>query len=218
MKILQVSSFVYNSKNNNINNFSHNTSGNDNTSFSGASTKSKFFDFVKKPYRKIMNPIEDKIAEGFANLIQTKAAKKIITETAKRNNFGDKLFAHLIVLGSTLMSGFYVAKTLTNDKLDEKKRNTLAINQAAVFILSTVLAYTFDDLMNKKMNVIKDEFKKTNKGISNLDKQLTGIDAAKKIMIFATMYRFIAPVLVTPLANFIGNKMNEKKQTGSYLK
>jgi len=32
------------------------------------------------------------------------------------------------------------------------------------------------------------------------------------LMIFGTMFRFIAPVLVTPLANHLGNKLQEKKE------
>lgn len=212
MKILQVSSTIYNSKNNSHNNVRLLSYSNDRISFSGVTPKPSFFDFIKKPYRKIMEPIEEKIANGLAWLIQTKPAKKIIIETAKRDNFGDKLFPHLIVLGSTLLSGFYIAKTLTNDKLDEIKRKTLAINQTAVFVASTILAYTFDGIMNKKTDAIKNEFKRINEGKPGwTGDHLKGIEAAKKIMIFTTMYRFIAPVLVTPLANYIGNRLQNKK-------
>lgn len=210
MQISQVTPILNNSINKTQKGFNNNYYGDISFTSGPIKPESKFFAHIKKYYRDFMDPIENKIAKGFANLIQTEAAKKIITETAKRNNFGDKLFAHLIVLGSTLMSGFYVAQTLTNDKLDEKKRKTLAINQTAVFLLSTILAYTFDGLMTDKTNAIKDKFKAINKDVPNLDKQLRGIDAAKKIMIFTTMYRFVAPVLVTPLANYIGNRINEK--------
>lgn len=186
------------------------------TSFGSAPT-SKAFAPVKNAYRKFMDPIEDGIAKGFAKLVQTKASKDLIAFTERHAAIKKNLFSHLIVLGSTLLSGFYVLKTLKNDKLDEQKRNTLAINQGAVFALSTVMAYTFDDMVTKKTTKIQDKFReinKTNKNIDNakIEDCVKGIDAAKKIMIFTTMYRLIAPVIVTPLANYIGNKLQEKKE------
>ena len=45
-----------------------------------------------------------------------------------------------------------------------------------------------------------------------LNKRLTGMDIAKKLFIFATVYRYLAPVIVTPIANRLGEKyLNYKK-------
>ena len=73
------------------------------------------------------------------------------------------------------------------------------------------MGYTFDKKMDKTVENFIKKYKTLNKGGINLEKQAKGIDIAKKLIIFDTMYRFIAPVLVTPLANHIGNKMQEKK-------
>ena len=192
------------------NNYKSQRCVNDNPSFGRGSVKSVFAS-IGEQYHKIMEPIEKGIAKRLGELIQTKAAKKIVTETEKHGIIKNNLFSHLIVLGSTLLSTFYVVKTLKNDQLDEKKRKTLAINQAAVFVVSTIMAYTFDGVMTTKVDKIKAKFKTLNEGNLKLNDHLNGIEAAKKIIIFATMYRFIAPVVVTPFANAIGNKLNENK-------
>lgn len=173
----------------------------------------------KEVYNEQIKIINAKIAETNKNITDKSNIIKELKARPKR------LFSHLIVLGSALMSGFYVSKTLNNDKLDSKKKKTLAINQTAVFALSTVMAYTFDDMISKKTEAIKAKFKKINEAAidikctaeekslasKKIDIHLKGIEAAKKILIFTTMYRFIAPVIVTPLANAIGNRLNEKK-------
>lgn len=202
-------------------------------------------------YDKLMGSTEEKLAKGIAWLMQTKPAKKIVEATvdfAKRSDakvqqkikagreieqksfIDDKLLTHLIVLGSTIMSGFYVIKTLQNKNMDEDKRKTLAINQGLVYVISTVMAYTFDIMLGKKTNQLKENFKKANmdlitnnpllkndkkkfdEAVKKLSKQENGIGTAKKIIVVDLIYRFIAPVIVTPLANYIGNRLQNKKE------
>lgn len=161
--------------------------------------------------KKQMNQLEETIAHGFGKLIDTKLAKKLILETKETKH----LFTHLIVIGGTLLSGMYVFKTLNNKKLDEKKRKTLAINQGIVHVFSTAMAYTFDIASDKKLEVIKKNFEKLNKHLSSeeLSHYKKGIETSKKIILSDMVYRFIAPVALTPIANWIGNKMHEKKKT-----
>lgn len=126
----------------------------------------------------------------------------------------DRLLAHLIVFGSTLLSGFYVLKTLNNKNMDKDKRRTLAINQGLVWGVSTAMAYTFDSWARKQFNTkILDKFKAVNKTMpkEKLDGLTKGMEKARTIIIVDMVYRFIAPVLVTPLANKIGNRLNNNK-------
>lgn len=48
--------------------------------------------------------------------------------------------------------------------------------------------------------------------LGTIDKQLKGMDVAKKLFIFSMIYRYIAPVLVTPVANKVGEKYLEYKK------
>ena len=193
---------------------------------------------------KLYGKIESAVANGCVRLVSTDAAKTLITKTSENKNLSDKLTSHLIVLGSTLLSGFYVGKTLNNKKMDEHKRKTLAVNQALTYGASTVMAYTFDGwarkyftknvinkfvTANKKsqkeviqklikeksnlgkaelLNIVKTEQKAF---LKNLNTYKAGFGIARTIIIVDTVYRFIAPVIVTPLANHIGNKLKDKK-------
>lgn len=69
-------------------------------------------------------------------------AKKFVekTSSSKWNN----MTTHMSVLGSTLISSMYVIRTLNNDKLDEKKRKTLAINDVLTWAISTLGMYLAD--------------------------------------------------------------------------
>lgn len=44
-----------------------------------------------------------------------------------------------------------------------------------------------------------------------LEKRLRGMGVLKKLVVFGTVYRFLAPVAVTPLATMIGNKLVHAK-------
>lgn len=46
---------------------------------------------------------------------------------------------------------------------------------------------------------------------SELKKRLTGMGILKKLVVFGTVYRFLAPVAVTPLATMLGNKLVHSK-------
>lgn len=93
-----------------------------------------------------------KFTEWIANnyykrFYNSKAAKYIVdhTNSPKWNN----MTTHMSALGSTLISGMYVVKTLENDKLDPEKRKTLAINDTLTWAISTGCAYWLDDKLGK---------------------------------------------------------------------
>jgi len=193
---------------------------------------------------RVFNKIESVVIDGCVKLVSTDAAKKLVTGTNKYNKFTKNLTSHLIVLGSTILSGFYVLKTLKNKNMDEDKRKTLAINQGLVYVASTIMAYTLDNKARKYFNEhIINKFVAINKQaqrekiaklvlenpswdnstkiltavkshrefLKNLNKWKSGFGIARTIIIIDTVYRFIAPVIVTPFANFIGNKLRENK-------
>lgn len=214
-----------------------------NVSFSGlsASPKSKYFEPIRRfiaPIKKAYHEkIEIPIENGFLRMIQSKPFEKVVDgiynsqqnkmqkieafnaankDKNKLKKFDSMLFSHLIVIGSTILSGFYVIKTINNKKLDEKKRRTLSINQAAVWLASTVMAYTVDGKLSKMTDKVKKDFIKLEKQSAKnnplLDKHVEGIGKAKTIMVIDTIYRFLAPVAMTPIANYIGNKIQESEK------
>ena len=62
----------------------------------------------------------------------------------------DNAIKHFLAIGSFITSGMYMQRTLTNDKMDKDRRNTLAVNQGATFVISTLGAYLADDTLKEK--------------------------------------------------------------------
>ena len=46
----------------------------------------------------------------------------------------------------------------------------------------------------------------------NLGNKLKGISVLASLSVFTLIYRFATPVLITPVANWISNKINENKK------
>ena len=176
--------------------------------------ESKFFKRVKdwfKPAVDFYHKGVEVIAKGTGKVLNTKTAFWIFDKSKRKK----LLMNHLMTFGSMILSGFYVIRTLGNKDLDEKKKKTLAINQASVFGLSTVLCYTLDGLLNKHVTRFSNKYeavKHTRLSKEVLEKCVKGLPTAKAVGVFDIIYRFIAPVMITPIANHLGNKMNEKKE------
>ncbi|MDD3437165.1 MAG: hypothetical protein PHC64_08455 [Candidatus Gastranaerophilales bacterium] len=193
----------------NVNNYYTNNNTGKNLTFTSTPGESKLF----KPVNDLYDRFTTSLAHGIGKILDTETAYKVIERTKNCNN----LLTHLIVIGSTILSGFYIKKTLDNDKLEEHKKKTLAINQGIVWGLSTVMAYTLDGIANKKMIDFSEKFKNINlknTEISSelMNKYIEGIKTAKTMIIAGVVYRYLAPVIVTPIANKIGNKLHEKNK------
>lgn len=94
-----------------------------------------------------------KFTEWLANnyykrFYNSKTAKFIVDHT--KGAFWNNMTAHMSALGSTLISGMYVVKTLENDKLDPEKRKTLAINDGLTWLISTGCAYGLDGWLGER--------------------------------------------------------------------
>ncbi len=196
---------------------SSNINNSQNVTFKSAPIKSNFF----KPFKDTMSPVTtgyngfmdkttDKIAEKLVKILEKPFAERIINKAKNVKN----IVTHLTVLTSAVLSGFYIKKTLANEKLDDKNKKTLAINQAAVTVLATGLSYGFDFRAKERVKKFTDKFIKLNENVSpaQLEKYRDGIKTASSIMIFMTIYRFVAPVIITPIANYIGHKLHENEQ------
>lgn len=264
-----------------------------NPAFTGRNSFLKIlFDPFSDSNNKAINWLTDKIAQGYTPALKSKLVEKFITKYKNTN-----ITAHLSAIIASTISLFYIVKTLGNEKLDSKKRKTLAINQGLVAVTSLAGSYGleklvakpidgYDKVIIKKVNGEKikekkyiegfvDKFRKINteeinaeaknikltdidvkkleldellrskkidesqiknliknpvletlkkylspeelieaeriKRLGKINKWVDGIRVAKTLIIFGFIFRFFAPVFVTPLANAIGNKLNTKK-------
>lgn len=144
------------------------------------------------------------------------------------NKLPGRATQHMSALGSLITSGMYVQQTLTKKELDPDKRRTLAINQTLGFIIPTIAAYIVNNRMNEWIK--KREYRFTGRQQHNIDiaklegnlakakeieKSLgvkkNGVRILADLITFTFIYRYFVPVLITPLANKIGDKVNARK-------
>ncbi len=240
--------YSYNNKNNN------HPSKNNQQSFKGLSANSHFLD----PLKNGMKEMTIKIAKYYTKpLYESGIAQRI----SKKGREADKNAEIMQTVGSFIVSGMYMLQTLRNDKLEEQRKKTLAINQGLTLGFSMLLAHLFgnwfvgpwednvtqkyaskylnDKDFSKKFKEyrkqaeelfrqnnpnltekeLKAQFKKPalikyveselkNKPLAN---KIKGLNVLKSLIIFGSVYRFIGPVAVTPVANWIGNSLFGKK-------
>ncbi len=157
---------------------------------------------------------------------------KPIIESEKVANFAKKLdkipgelTQHMMTLGSLITSSTYMARTLNNKELDSDKKKTLAINQGLCFVIPTIAAYSVDIALNNSIKKFEywvsnrieyaiDKAKAEGKDITALEgmrKNVKGVRVLKSICVFALIYRYLTPVLITPIANMIGDSLTAKR-------
>lgn len=139
----------------------------------------------------------------------------------------------MTISGSFAMSSSYVVGTLTNKDFKDKKdrRNTLAINQALGFVVPTILGswisskirpmvkkvtYKFVGQQNQRIKLLEQNGKITKeaaeKSLKTVARAAKGVPVLASLTVFTFIYRYFTPVAVTPIANFLGNKLSERKQ------
>lgn len=140
-----------------------------------------------------------------------------IEKFAEKTKNIDNMACHMTTAGSVVTTATYAAtslKTLKKDEEQKKRAKTLVLNQVMVTGLSTLGAYTINDKLGKLSKQLGYKFREANQGNPKLSTYMKGFDIAKGLLIFSVMYRYIAPVVVTPLASKIGNYIfgkDEKK-------
>ena len=134
---------------------------------------------------------------------------------------------HMSVLGSLITSGMYVQQTLNKKELDPDKRRTLAVNQALGFIVPTIAAYLVDSKINNWVKKKEYRFigrQQHNIDIAKLEGNLAkakeiektlgvkkkGVRILADLLTFTLIYRYFVPVVITPIANKIGDKYNAR--------
>ena len=168
----------------------------------------------------------DKISKSYDSFIENVIAKKVIApimNSKKVNQLADKLgnkkdiTDHMATIGSFVTTTTYAGTTLKNKNLERKPARTLALNQILVTALSTIGAYTINGGLEKFTKNMSYKFRDTNKNLPDklLEKRIKGFGVAQKLLTFSLMYRYVAPVLVTPIASKIGKALNSNDAKGA---
>lgn len=164
--------------------------------------------------------------KGWDNIIEYGIIKPVLQPIVNSKFMGslvdksaniDNMACHMSTAGSFVTTATYAnrtLKTMNRDEEEKKRAKVLALNQVMVTGVSTLGAYTFNKYLDKVSKNLGYKFREANQGHKNLSQRMKGFNIAKQLLIFAVMYRYVAPVIVTPLASKIGkcieNRKNEK--------
>ncbi|MCQ2754086.1 MAG: hypothetical protein MJ231_03460, partial [bacterium] len=175
----------------------------------------------KKPSK-----ISDFLARTYGKAIyKSKAIRKFAEWFAPKDT--SNATKHFQVLGALATSATYAVSTIKSPNFDKDNATTLAVNQTLGWVAPTLLGYITDKAIQERTK--QWEFNYCNKRkkaielskLSNEEKQklLKGLNKSQKgfrtfagMVTFTLMYRYLAPVLITPLANKIGAAINKSKK------
>ena len=161
-----------------------------------------------------------KMAEWYGKpLIESEKAHSIASKLA---DLPGEITQHMSTLGSLITSGVYVMRTLSNKDMDPDRKKTLAINQTLCFFVPTIAAYTVDSLIRNKVKSIEYRYAGLQENAAavakahgqdakaiteSLGNKIKGVRILAGLATFTLIYRYITPVLITPIANMIGDKL-----------
>ena len=143
----------------------------------------------------------DKLAQGIGKIIDSKGMQEF-SNKYKNSNFP----MHIIALTDVFSTGIFAFETKRSKKIQEDRKNTLVYNSIISTGLSIASSYIIDKLLDKPTEKFIENFKKANKGMPNIEKQVEGIRIAKPILIMAGIYYTIIPLISTYLAERIDKK------------
>ncbi len=163
-----------------------------------------------KGYSEVINDVLH-LSGGFEKLSKTKPLQKFAQFLSTKN-----AFTHLLVMDSALISSTYMLRTAKNKKIPKDQKPAMLINDALVWGFSTTCTYLLDSKLNNLAEKTIDRFVKANKGsthvMEHLDDYVKGIKNIKSLVVAGFIYRYVGPVIMTPIANKISKKVKEMKQ------
>ena len=189
-----------------------------------------FLDF--KPIRWFANKTKD--VDGMVNHLNVASSAAISGMYIKKTLDNDKLDKdrrNTLAINQTLVFAVSTAGSyLLDDSLGNWWNNTVTPKYAGVFLdekdkmaefiqknkeirkFNKTASKDAKKDMLKVMDYVKKEINPDSIKLEKLNTRLKGMDVAKKLFIFATVYRYIAPILVTPMANRIGDRYLQYKK------
>ena len=139
---------------------------------------------------------KDFLAKGIGKSIDNKSFQEF-SKKYKNSNFA----MHISSLTDILTTTFFIAKTNQNKNLNKQEKNVLSKNALLSTLLCLISSYTVDKILDKPTHKFIENYRRINANDKNLIKQIEGIKIVKPMLILATIYYTIIPVLSTILTD-----------------
>ena len=138
----------------------------------------------------------EKLAHEIGKVLDKKSIQKF------SNKYKDSNFPMHIIAGTDIINtAAFVDSLERSDKIEENRKKALIYNASISTLLSIISGYIFDKLLDKPAEKFIENFKKANRGLPNLEKQVEGFKIAKPILIVGGIYYMIIPFISTFLAD-----------------
>lgn len=160
-------------------------------------------------FKGLYSDLTDGLAKGFAKIAKNPKTHNFIDKIAEKD-----VISSLAATTGIIISGFYIYNTAKSKKIEKEQKRPLMINMALVTAMSTVAGLFIDKAAKAKVEQFTNFFEKHNAGKLSekaIDACKKGIQPAATLLIFTTIYRYLAPVVATPLANKISNSLNNNQ-------
>ncbi len=138
----------------------------------------------------------EKLAQEIGKIIDSKGMQKF-SKRYENSNFP----MHIIAGTDIINTGAFIHETYKSSKIEENGKKALIYNAGISTVLSIISGYISDKLLDKPAEKFIENFKKANKGLPNLEKQVEGFRIAKPIFIIGGIYYMIIPFISTFLAD-----------------
>ena len=130
----------------------------------------------------------DKIAKSIAKTIEKEGVQNF-SKKHKDSNFP----MHIVALTDLLTTATFIHETNRSKKIEETRKKTLVYNATISTGLSILSSYVIDKLLEKPTEKFIENFRKANKELPNVEKQVEGIKIAKPMLIMAGIYYALIP-------------------------
>ena len=138
----------------------------------------------------------EKLAHNIGKVLDKKSVQKF-SNKHKDSNFP----MHIIAATDIINTAAFIDSIERSDTVEENRKKALIYNAGISTLLSIISGYIFDKLLDKPAEKFIENFKKANKGLPNLEKQIEGFKIAKPILIVGGIYYMVIPFISTFLAD-----------------
>lgn len=155
------------------------------------------------------NTVTENIAKGVGKIIDTEKFQKFINWFS-----GTNYIPHLIAGESAILSSFYMIQSGRSNKIEKDQKLPMILNQGITALVCGAAAYTVDNMVFGSLKKYQEVYKKLNPTMDMklLENRTKAIKMLGPLVIFTALYRFIGPVVVTPVANWLSEKIQPHKK------
>ena len=165
--------------------------------------------------------LEKAIAKGMNQIAQTDKVNRFIEWGAKEstkkdllgktiNNNNAKVVPVMAALLPIWISSFYVYSNIKSDKIPKERKTPLLINDVIICLFSTIAGVTVSKLFDAMQTTMNNNLKTVIKDIEKQAQLKQGIKQMMAIAAFTVVFRYLGPVIATPLADKVNTFLIKK--------